>query len=413
MAYDHNSDVTEAGQLGGRHSISRSASAANLEDVFDDPAHGEVGRDRLGVHFAWEGVLLLGAIGLGYLLFANYREAVTGEQLKGLLVAISALGLLALAASISLRVGAPNLSIGLVAVASALFYAEKSANGLVAGALWPVLFALGLGLVMALIVVGFQVPGWAGTLIGALIVVAWIEYRYQADVEVGGGFEPSERAYYLIGGFVLLSVVGGLLALIKGVRRGVGRFRPISDPALRRGGLAATVTSLGIIAATVLASLAGVIMAAASRSAGDEISADPSAGFALTALAIGIALVGGTSAFGRRGGVFGTVLATVLAALISEYGVRADWQISPWVLAAGALLAGLVVTRLVETFGRPLSLEEGPDDWSDVGIGTGMATTASWSTPVAPDAWSGLSAQPTSPAATTTTQWGAETDRWR
>ncbi|HCT79885.1 MAG TPA: ABC transporter permease [Micromonosporaceae bacterium] len=407
MAYERDTDATDAGQF-GRHSLSRPPSVTNLEDVFDDPAHGEIGRDRLGVHFAWEGVLALGAIALGYLLFANHRDAISGGALKTLLVFGAVLGLLALAASISLRVGAPNLALGSVAVASALYYAQKSGGGLIPTATWPVVLALALGVGMAVLVVGFQVPGWAGSLVATLVAIAWIQNRFQSPLSVAGEFDPTKHAYYLIGGFVLLSLVGGLLGLIKPIRRGVGRFRPVGDPASRRGGVAASVTSLGLILSTVLAAIAGIVMAAAAGAANEQIT--PSAGLEFTGLALGIALLGGASAYGRRGGVFGTVLATTVITLLITYGEQANWKISIWVLAAGAVGTGLVVTRLVETFGRPLSLDDGPDDWSDVGVGG----TSSWSAaPPVTDAWSGLSA-PTSPAAgTTTSQWGAETDRWR
>lgn len=406
MAYERDTDATDAGQF-GRHSLSRPPSVTNLEDVFDDPAHGEIGRDRLGVHFAWEGVLALGAIALGYLLFANHRDAISGGALKTLLVFGAVLGLLALAASISLRVGAPNLALGSVAVASALYYAQKSGGGLIPTATWPVVMALALGVGMAVLVVGFQVPGWAGSLVATLVVIAWIQNKFQSPLSVAGEFDPTKQAYYLIGGFVLLSLVGGLLGLIKPIRRGVGRFRPVGDPASRRGGVAASVTSLGLILSTVLAAIAGIVMAAAAGAANEQIA--PGAGLEFTGLALGIALLGGASAYGRRGGVFGTVLATTVITLLITYGEQANWKISIWVLAAGAVGTGLVVTRLVETFGRPLSLDDGPDDWSDVGV----AGTSSWSTAPVTDAWSGLSA-PTSPAAgTTTSQWGAETDRWR
>src|SRR5215470_4960318 len=39
-----------------------------LGDVFDDPEHGEPGRDRMAVHALWEMVLLLAAGALLYLL---------------------------------------------------------------------------------------------------------------------------------------------------------------------------------------------------------------------------------------------------------------------------------------------------------------------------------------------------------
>src|SRR5690242_19615231 len=113
MVFERDTDATMAGVSTGRHSLSR---VASLDDVFDDPAHGEVGRDRLGVHFAWEGVLLLGVLVLGYLLYANHKAAVTGGELKSLLVFISAFGLIASGAAMSLRVSAPNLALGPIAV---------------------------------------------------------------------------------------------------------------------------------------------------------------------------------------------------------------------------------------------------------------------------------------------------------
>jgi ribose/xylose/arabinose/galactoside ABC-type transport system permease subunit len=400
---------TDATDAGGRHSVGRST-VTNLDDVFDDPEHGAVGRDRLGVHFAWEGMLLLGVIVLGYLLYSSHREAVTGSGLKGLLVFTSAFGILALAGSVSLRASAPNLAIGSIAVATSLYYASHSSQGLVPTATPPLLWALGVGAGIAVLVVGFQVPGWAGGLVGALVAVAWIQNKYPGPVAVHGEFDPNPKAYYLVGGFVVVSLVGGLLGSIKSIRRGLGRFRPVSDPAVRRGGLAATVTSLAIIGSTMLAAIAGIIFGAAAGAAGDQVI--PSTGLEWTALALGAALVGGVSAFGRRGGVFGTVLASGLLALLMTYAAKSDWRISVWLLAAGAVGTGLVVTRLVETFGRPLSLEGGSDDWTDVGVGV-ASTTPTWSSPTA-DTWSGLSASPTSPSPTTTSQWGADsTDRWR
>jgi ribose/xylose/arabinose/galactoside ABC-type transport system permease subunit len=403
MSYD--TDSTSAGlATAGRHSA---GAVANLDDVFDDPEHGAVGRDRLGVHFAWEGVLLLGVIVLGYLLYSSHRETVTGAGLKGLLVFTSALGILALAGSLSLRAGAPNLAIGPVAVAAALYYAKHSSQGLVPTATTVLLLALALGVGIAALVAGFQVPGWAGSLVAALVAIAWIENRFPGPVQVQGDFDPTNKAYYLIGAFAVISLVGGLLGMIKVIRRGIGRFRPVSDPASRRGGLAATVTSLAVIGSTLLAAIGGIVLATWWGAAGEQVT--PGTGLDWTALALGAALVGGVSAFGRRGGVFGTILATGLLALLMTYGEKANWRISPWVLAAGAVGIGLIVTRLVETFGRPLSLDGGADDWSDVGVGT--VGTSSWSTGT--DTWSGLSATPTSPSPTTTTQWGADADRWR
>jgi ribose/xylose/arabinose/galactoside ABC-type transport system permease subunit len=409
MVFERDTDATAAGISTGRHSFSRTGS---LEDVFDDPAHGEVGRDRLGVHFAWEGVLLLGVLVLGYLLYANHKPAVTGGELKSLLVFISALGLIASGAAMSLRVAAPNLAVGPIALACAAWYARNSDSDLFRTAIWPIALALAVGLGIAILVVGFQVPGWAGSLVAVLAVLAWIQMRFSGDVPVAGGFDPTNRAYYIFGGFAALSIVAGMLGLIKPIRRGVGRFRPVADPALRRGGAAATVTIIGLLGSSALAATGGILLAANSGAADAPVPVSASLGLEWTALAMGAALVGGTSAFGRRGGLFGTMLGTGVIALLMVYGDRSGWNISPLLLAGGAMITGLVVTRLVETFGRPLSVDDNPDDWTDVGVGA----ATSWSTPSTStgDPWAGLSSQPTSPPSTTTTatQWG-DTDRWR
>jgi predicted ABC-type sugar transport system permease subunit len=408
MVFERDTDATAAGISTGRHSFSRTTS---LDDVFDDPAHGEVGRDRLGVHFAWEGVLLLGALVLGYMLWSGHKSALTGADLKSLLVFVSALGVIATGAAMSLRVAAPNLALGPIAVASALWYAKSSESDLFRTVGWPLAMALAVGLGIAILVVGFQVPAWAGSLVAVLAVMAWIQSRPE-EVEVAGGFNPHNRAYYILGGFAALSIVAGLLGLIKPIRRGVGRFRPVADPALRRGGTAATVTIIGLLGSSALAALGGVLLAANAGAAGEPVRVDGSLGLEWTALAMGAALVGGTSAFGRRGGLLGTILGTAVVALLWVYSDRAGWNISVLLLGGGAVATGLVVTRLVETFGRPLSVDDNPDDWTDVGVGS---ATTNWSaTPATGDPWSGLSSQPTSPpsTSTTTTQWG-DTDRWR
>ena len=54
MAYDEPGRDAPTGAASG-------VPAAVLENVFDDPPHGEPGRDRIGVHVVWESLLLAGA----------------------------------------------------------------------------------------------------------------------------------------------------------------------------------------------------------------------------------------------------------------------------------------------------------------------------------------------------------------
>jgi ribose/xylose/arabinose/galactoside ABC-type transport system permease subunit len=321
--------------------------AAVLENVFDDPTHGEPGRDRVAVHVIWELLLLAGLAALGWLLWRADPDALRGADLRTLLVDAVGLGLLALAAGLSLRTAAPHLALGPVAVAAALHYAEQGDRGLAASVGSAVVVAALGGLVLALAVVALQVPAWAASLAGAAAVVVYIERR-SAPVLVQGDYDPGRTAGFLFAGFAAVAVLGGLFGAIRAIRRLVGRYRPVADPARRRGALAAVITALALVGSTVLAALGGVLLAANGPGV-----VTPTSGLDWTVLAIGVSLLGGTSAYGRRGGVFGTVLAVGLVTVFEAYAPERDWSVSRWTVGGVALGVGLLVTRLVETLGRP------------------------------------------------------------
>ncbi|MDG4828061.1 ABC transporter permease [Solwaraspora sp. WMMD1047] len=364
----------------------RSVSPAVLDDVFDDPTHGEPGRDRLAVHAVIEILLLAVAAGLAYLLYRENPDAVRAAQLDGLLVSATALGLLVLGAGMTLRTGAPNLALGPVAIAAALHFAENGDQGVVTSMLPAMVAATGAGLVLALLVVVFHVPGWAASLAAGLGTVVFIQLR-TAPVDVQGGYDPTVHALYLFGGFAALAALGGMFGSIKTVRRTVGRFRPTGDPAHRRGGAAATITAAAIVASMLFAMAAGVLLAA-----GGSDSVAPSTGFEWSGLAIGAALLGGTSAFGRRGGVFGTLLAVVALTLFLRLDDERGLDIALAAVAAVTLAAGLVVTRLVEAYGRPRSAIEVGQEWEDE---PEPPATPTWSHagPERTDTWSTLPGQ--------------------
>lgn len=373
-----------------------------LDDVFDDPAHGAPGRDRMLVHLVIEIVLLLAAGAVGFLLYRYDQNAVRGDRLDALLVSAAALTLLAIGAGLTLRAAAPNLAVGPVAVAAGLFYARNGDHGVVDAGGIAVGVAVVLGAMVAVLVVGFHVPGWAASLAAAAAVIVWIG-TFTGRQQVKGVFEPAEYAVYLFGGVAALAVVGALLGSIKTVRRAVGRFRPVGDPADRRGGLAGSVTAGTLILSMAFAAAAGVLLA--SNAPGDG-TVPPGPGLDLTTLAFGAALLGGTSAFGRRGGVFGTLLAAVAIQLFLTYQAERNWRISSLAVGAAALIGGLIVTRLVETFGRPLSArEDDEDEWvpeeGDAGAASGWSggRQEPWSSPL-----------PAQPAANRSDPW--ESDRW-
>jgi ribose/xylose/arabinose/galactoside ABC-type transport system permease subunit len=380
----------------------RAVSQAALGDVFDDPAHGEPGRDRIAVHVAWEVVLLIAAGGLAFLLYRENAAALRGAALDALLVSAAALGLLAVGASLALRAGVPNLALGPVAVAAGLHFAEQGDRGVVTAAGEAAVAAAILGALMAVLVVGFHVPGWAGTLAGTLVAIVFIQQRL-APVNLQGEWDPTEYALYLFGGVAALSVLGGLIGTIKPVRRAVGRFRPVGDPAVRRGAMAGVLTAGTLILSTAFAAVAGILVAASA-----DAPVVPATGLEWTGLAIGAALLGGTSGFGRRGGILGTLLAVVLVSIFLVYEDEMGWDISKFAVAAGVVAAGLVVTRLVETYGHPRSARDGYYDEEEWTPETTATPSAGWSGSDRQDTWS--TPLSTQPAAGRADQW--DNDRW-
>lgn len=156
------------------------------------------------------------------------------------------------------------------------------------------------------------------------------------------------------------------------IRRFTGRFRPVADPARRRGVAAAVVVTGGYVCSTVLAMLAGALFAAS------EGAMTPTAGLDWTVLAVGAALLAGTSAFGLRGGVFGTLLVAGALGLFFAYAQQRGWTVSRWAVGGVALAAGLVVTRLVERYGRPVP---GPTGWPAPPPAGDPASSGGWALP--------------------------------
>jgi ribose/xylose/arabinose/galactoside ABC-type transport system permease subunit len=340
----------------------------NLQYVFDDPNDGEPGRDRLLVHAIWEVALALALVGVGYAVARADSGALRGEGLVGLALVASVLGLLAVASAVALRAGVPNLAVGAAAVVAQLWVVDHNGTGA------AVITALGacaaIGLVQGLVVVGLHVPSWAASLGTAVAVAAWVAGRglpatsVASDLGVAAGashpgwYDPGPHAYYWLAGVCVLSVGGSLVGLIPGVRRSISRFRPVADPARRRGSGAAVTALIATLVSTVLAGAGGVLLAYAQDGV---VFAD---GWSLTALALGAALLGGTSAFGRRGGILGTVFAVVLLTLLLAWSHLRypSWPVLAF--AAAAIVVGLVASRLMERFGRPVLLPA-PDDEGD------------------------------------------------
>src|SRR5215475_7733058 len=183
-------------------------SAAELNNAFDDPQHGEPGRDRLAVHAIWEIVLLVAAVVMGFVL--NQKSHLGNPDIRGLLVLASVYGVVAMAAGLSLRAGAVNLAVGPIMVGSGLYFAQQHAHhNFWTSAGLAVLAAAGIGAGIAVVVTILHVPGWAASLAAFVCVDVWITHL-PAKVTVSGGPNVLRNGYYV---FAVVAVVGILCAL--------------------------------------------------------------------------------------------------------------------------------------------------------------------------------------------------------
>ncbi|GAA2693281.1 ABC transporter permease [Actinoplanes palleronii] len=346
------------------------------------------GRDRLGVHLGWEVVLLVVAGVLGFLLWREDSAALQRPALDGLLVAGAAIGLVALGAGLSLRAGVPNLAIGPIVLAAEFQFAENGDKGILQSLVPALIIAAVGGLIVGALILLLHVPGWAATLAAAFGVITFDQLRVD-PVAVQGTWEPTGRAFLLFGGFAILAVLGGGLGAIGPVRRFFGRMRPVGDPAARRGSAVVLPVLLALILSSVFAAGAGVILAG---NTADPIR--PGTGLEWTGIGLGLALLGGTSAYGRRGGIFGTLFAVTGLTLFLDYQTRRELDISLFAIAGTVFIAGLVATRIVESYGR-LAGAAAAADWNAAPSG-GVTT---WS-PTLPETWN----TPAAPA--------ARSDRW-
>ncbi|GGQ43415.1 ABC transporter permease [Couchioplanes azureus] len=358
------------------------------EPLPDSGRRGDAGRDRLGVHIGWEIVLLLAVAAVAFLLYRFDSSALRRPALDTLLISGAAIGLLALGAGITLRAGVPNLAVGPIALAAALHFAENGDDGLVKAVVPALVIAAAGGLVAAILVLVLHVPGWLTSLAAALGVIVYDQLR-TAPVPVQRTYDLSDQAFYLFGGFALVAVIGGALGTVQPIRRMVGRMRPVGDPAGRRGGAAVLPVVAALIVSSAFAVGAGTLLAARSTA-----PIAPGTGLEWTGVAFGVALLAGTSAYGRRGGIFGTLLATAGLTLFLDYADRRDFDIALFAIGAATVGAGLLVTRLVETYGRPLPPAGVDEDWN------GTPETGEWS-PAVPETWSST----TSAQSRSTEQW--------
>ena len=324
------------------------------------PSQEVATRDRLAVHVAWEAVLLIGLGVTAALVWSRSNSALSGDELRDQLLIGASSVLLASAFAVSLRAAAPNLAAGGITVATAVLtgYVFQhttlplgAACGIAAGA------AAAAGLVLGLITVGLRAPTWAVSLgAAALLTAAVIDLADGETLTLAPEPDLTRWAWVVFGGAALVSIAGGALAATPRFRTVIGRYRVDRDPAAGRGSPAGATVVGALVLSALLAGGAGLVAALHAHSGnppGDRAT------WLITVAGFAAALLGGTSVHGRRGGVFGTVLAASTLQLLLLWltlGNIAEWiQLT---VLGGAVVLGLAVTRLIEGLGTPA-----PDDF--------------------------------------------------
>ncbi|WP_112138307.1 hypothetical protein [Glycomyces dulcitolivorans] len=306
----------------------------------------ETPADRMAVHVVWEIGLLLLAGGVLFALTQSSGGPFADGGWTALTAALAPVVMLACAMAVSLRVGAVNLAVGPIALLSAWMFVDASGSGSAMALAMGLGVAAFTGIVLATLTAWLRAPGWAAS--GAVGGAIGLWAGTSGDP---GAFSlsalPSTGVLAALAGAAGISLFLGLVGAFAGIR---GRLAPIRDtPAGERHGRGGLVF-LGVLLSSSLAGAAGVVAAWTSvPDAGAAGLPDP---ILLTVLALGAALLGGTSLLGRRGGVCGTVFASLLVLSLMWLAEARGWSFDPSWIALSAIVAGFLVTRLVEAMNQ-------------------------------------------------------------
>ncbi|MCP2324672.1 ribose transport system permease protein [Hamadaea flava] len=311
--------------------------------VLAPPITPEPLRPRRGAslvaHLGWEGILvLLAIVGFAYLVVQEGIDVIG----RNVWLNFAATGLLASALAVSVRLRSVNLAVAAQAMLAGIIYAklvQEDWPDLAAGAA-AVVAVLILGLILGAITGVTGAPGWAVS-IGGLGIAEAVSFGLsdaQGLVVPGTGRAEVWVVAIWAAVFVLGSVIGAVVFLATGLPRDSATF---GSRVLRAIGSFALSSLVAGLAGVMFISYVGF-----ASPAGDG-------GRLLSAAAV--VLLAGISAATGRGGVLGTVLATLVVVFgntaLALEGVK-SW-VSYYLVASIAILIGVVVGAVLDRVGRP------------------------------------------------------------
>jgi ribose/xylose/arabinose/galactoside ABC-type transport system permease subunit len=278
-------------------------------------------------------------------LMVATAAATSHQNLTSALGEAGYLGLLAAGLAFSLRTRSPNLAVGPIlafsSATSAYFITMHHWSKPVAFLVAVVLSTV-IGLVLGVLVAVLSVPAWAASL-GAGAVVEAFMLSYSKNVVIPVRFDGSYPTALWYGLFFVVSVGGGALWLVPGLRRPLSAGRAAREPGRWTDPRTSLGAVVGLTGSSFLAGLAAIPMLM-------RLQAAEASGANLTTLAFAAVLLGGTSVFGRRAGVFGTLLGVTILTVTQTLVAYGDAPIWAFTLVVGlAALLGLGVSRAIES----------------------------------------------------------------
>jgi simple sugar transport system permease protein len=257
------------------------------------------------------------------IIFSVYTNAfLTAPNLLNIIRQSAPLLIVAAAMTFVITTGGIDLSVGSVLALSATL----SAASLQAGIPWPltILLMLGLGALTGVIQGYFiayeRIPSFIVTLAGLSVIrglALLITGGYSIPVEPSSPFTAIGRAWILgVPAPALIAIVILIAAFVTFNETPFGRYVTgigANAEAVRRAGVNTRVVTLCVyVISGMAAATAGIILAARLGSG----SSNAGQGFELDVIAA--VVLGGTSLFGGRGTVVGTVLGALTVAVIAN-----------------------------------------------------------------------------------------------
>jgi ribose/xylose/arabinose/galactoside ABC-type transport system permease subunit len=306
--------------------------------------------DRVWTQLFWE-LVLAGAVVGTYLLAARAHPGEFGQAgLRPLALQAALIGFVAVGLSFSIRAAVPNLAVGTIASGGGVMFARLVNDahwGYASAAPATILAAAAVGFALWAVVSGLNVPAWAASLGASVLLTGALLVLADGSLDIADPPRPLYGAWGWFAGFAAASVLGGIVWLSPGIRRALSGFRGWRDPAARppAGGVLGSL--LALVVSSALAAGAG-LLGALQLGTGSPVAFETQ-----WLVALGAVLLGGVSAFGRRAGVFGTVLGVVLLVLVQRWLRLNDHDAGAFTLVVGAaIIGGLALTRFFESTGR-------------------------------------------------------------